>query len=233
MLHCWAVPNLITLLTHILSYNLDELLPILKACWCIPCLFKLLRCSQSWKKCWRIPCRITSLSCSWSYKITETHLDLLQEWVFPKPKTLLMYILCYNTAEMFSQSWKNAEEDFVMLHCWAVPNLITLLTHILSYNLAEFSPILKHCWYIPWLIKLLRCSQCWKKRCCILCRITLLSCSWSYKITETHLDLLQEWVIPKRKTLLMYFLSYNTAEMFPILQKCWRILCHVTLLSCS
>ena len=39
LLQCWAVPNLSTLLSHILSCYLVEPSPILKQCWCVPCLF--------------------------------------------------------------------------------------------------------------------------------------------------------------------------------------------------
>ena len=59
LLHCWDVPNLKTLLRHILSYYNAELFSILKHCWSIYCPFTLLNCSQS-------------------YKIAETYLDLLR-----------------------------------------------------------------------------------------------------------------------------------------------------------
>ena len=46
-LHCHAVPNLIRMLSHILFCNIAKLFPILKHCWCVPCLKTLLKKSQN------------------------------------------------------------------------------------------------------------------------------------------------------------------------------------------
>ena len=47
LLHCLAVPNLITFPTYTLSYYIAELFPILKQRWGTSCRIKLLSYSQS------------------------------------------------------------------------------------------------------------------------------------------------------------------------------------------
>ena len=47
LLHCWAVPNLETLLTYTLSYYIAELFLILEHCWVIFCFNTILCFSQT------------------------------------------------------------------------------------------------------------------------------------------------------------------------------------------
>ena len=145
--------------------------PILKHCWRIHCLFRLLRCSQS-------------------QNIADVYLVFLHCWAIPNPKTSLMYFLYFYNAEMlamlnycrripwlfrllrFSQSW-----NLVILHCWIVPNFLNLMSHTLSFYIAELFPILKHCWRILCLFRLLRCPNL----------ETLLTYILSYYIAELFL----------------------------------------------
>ena len=80
---------------YTLSHYIAEKFPILKHCWCIPCLITLLRCSQSWN-------------------IADVYLVSLHCWKVPNLKTLLMYNLCYYMAELYP----------ILLHCRTMIYLI-------------------------------------------------------------------------------------------------------------
>ena len=92
LLHCWAGPSFIRLLSHILSFYLAELFPISKYCWCVPCIITLLKSSQSWNIAEVLPV-------SWHCRAV------------PNFKTLLTYTLCYYMAELYP----------ISVHCRTIP----------------------------------------------------------------------------------------------------------------
>ena len=178
LLHCWAVPNLVTSLSHILSYYNSELFSVLKHCRCTPSLNTLLKSSKTWNLeillTYYLSCYIAELFHSGN--IPDVYLVSLLRWAVSNPKKLLSRILSFYVAEIFtilkhfwvisclitmlsySQFWNPADVYPVIIHCWNAPNVETLLTYTLSYYIAELFPIFKQCWRIPWLFALLSCS---------------------------------------------------------------------------
>ena len=210
------------MLSRILSYYKAELFPILKQCRCVPCLFTLLKNSQSWN-------------------ITDVLPVLLHGWAFPNLKTFLKFTWDVLNVETW---WRipfhitlwttyNIAESKFFLHCWAILNLKTFLSipcsllnsqfenpccwaesltiahvyliflHCRAPNItyAELVPILKHCRCVP-------------------CHNTLLKCSQSWNIADVNLVLLHCWAVPYLETLLKYTLSYYNAELLPVLKHC-------------
>ena len=121
---CWTVPNLITFLSHILSYFIAELYRILTHCWGKSKIITLHR--------WTIPNLNTMLRYTLPCYIAE---------LFPNLKHSSS-ITCLITLLRCSQSWNIADVYLVFLDWWDFPNLETLLTFTLSYYIAELFLIL-------------------------------------------------------------------------------------------
>ena len=232
LLHCWAAPNIITLLTYTLLQ-----------CWDFPNFRPLLTYTLSYYiaglllilyPCWVMFCVITLLSDSEPENTVDVYSVFLHCWKAPNLETLVMYYLACYIAELFpifklywgifyfitllrcSQSWNTANVYTVLLHCWAVPKLETLVTYTLSYYIAE----IYQCWTIADLyLVILHC-------CTVPNLITLLSHILSYYIAELFGTLKHCWCIPcfshcwkvpNLETLLTYYLACHIAELLPIL----------------
>ena len=145
--------------------------------------------------------------------IAEGYTVSLHCWVVLNPMTTLRHVLSCYIAEVFpilenywclhclftllrrSQSWSIAGLNPDLVDCLAIPNRKELLLRTLCTCAAETFPITQPCWFV-------------------LCVITLLRCSQSWKTADKSL-------------------SYYFAELFHILCQCWDISCLITLLRYS
>ena len=214
------------MLSRVLSYYKAELFPILKQCRCVPCLFTLLKNSQSWN-------------------ITVVLPVLLHGWVFPNLKTFLKFILFYlqcwdvlNVETLMTNtfSYYLAELSLILQHCWVKNRCLPyntllkssqscLLRYPLSYYIAESLTIAD----VPCLITLLSwiLKHCWV----VSCLITRLSYSQFWNNADVYPVIIHCWNAPNLGALLTYTLSYCIAELFPILKHCWSTPCPITMLS--
>ena len=112
LLNCSAIPNPITLVSHMLSYYIAELFPILKPCWCIPCLITLLKSSHSWN-------------------FADVLAVLLHCWAVAHLITLLRHTLSFYVAEIFP----------ILKHCRRITCLVwyqwLIFDDVMSYDQAE------------------------------------------------------------------------------------------------